>query len=75
MPNINNFCIKYHIPEVEVFLALPSLDSSISITIAFLNSLPELSLSVLLTADDFYASSNAGGNLQLFRLVSYFLLS
>ena len=72
---MNYFCIKPHIPEGEYGFTLPSLDSSVSITIPLLHSLPELSLSALLTAALFHAPYNEGGPLQIFRLVSYFLLS
>ena len=72
---MNNVCIKTHIPEGEDGFTLPSSNSSISVTILLLHSLLALSLDTLFTTAVFHASSNEGGHLQLFRLVSYFLLS
>ena len=72
---MNNFRIKPHIPEGEDGFTLPSSESSVSVTISFLNSLPELSLTTLLTAADSRAYSNEGGSFQIFSIVSYFILS
>ena len=47
---MNNFRVKPHIPEGEDGFTLLALDSSVSITILLLSSLPELSLATLITA-------------------------
>ena len=64
---MNNIHIKHHIPEDEYGFTLTSSDSSASVTISLLHSLPELLLAALLTAEGFHDSSNEGGPLQLFR--------
>ena len=61
MPNMNNIRIKPHVPEGEDGFTLTSSDTSVSITISLLYSLPELSLATLLIASGFHASSNGVG--------------
>ena len=68
---MNNFSIKSHIPEGEDGFTLPSLDSSVSVTISFLNSLTALSPTKLINESGLQDSSNDGWPLKLFRLVSY----
>ena len=51
---MNNIRIKPHIPEGEDGFKLPSLDSSVSVIILLLCSLPALSLVTLLTAHGFH---------------------
>ena len=64
---MNDMRIKPHTPEGEYGVTLPSLESSVSVIISLLRSLPELSLVALLTESIFRASSNGGEHLQLFR--------
>ena len=64
---MNNIHIKPHIPEVEYGFTLPSSDSSVSVTILLLHSLPALSLAALLAVAVFHISSNEGGHLRLLR--------
>ena len=64
---MNNNRIKTHIPEGEDSFTLPSSDSSVSVKISLLHSLPELSLATLLTAAGFHAYSSDGGTLHIFR--------
>ena len=72
---MNNILIKLQITGVEYGFKLPSSDSSVSVTISLFHSLPSLSLATLLAAAFYQVSSNEGGTLHIFRLVSYFLLS
>ena len=66
-PNMNKIRIKPHRPEGEDDYTLPSLYSSVFVTILLLHSLPALSLATMLTAAGDHNSSNEGGCLQLFR--------
>ena len=67
---MNKIHIKSHIPEGEDGFTLPSSESSVSVTILLLYSLPELSLATLPTTSRFHSSSNKGGPLQLFIWVA-----
>ena len=62
---MNNICIKPHIPEGEDGFTVQLSDSSISVTIELLSSLPALLLATLLTESVFNDSSNEVGTLQL----------
>ena len=75
MPNMNKFCIKPHIPEGEYGYTIPSSESYVSVKILLLYLLPELSLAALFTASIFDDSSNDVDTLQIFIIVSYFILS
>ena len=48
---MNNFSVEPHILEGEYGSILLSSDSSVSVTISFVHSLPELSIATLLVAD------------------------
>ena len=64
---MNDMRIKPHTPEGEYGFTLPSLESSVSFTISLLRSLPQLSITALLTEAGFHASFNEGEHVQLFR--------
>ena len=72
---MNNICIKPYITEVWDGFTLQSLDSFVSVTIFMLHLLSLLSLSSLLIESIVRDSSNKGGPLHIFILVSSLLLS
>ena len=67
---MNNICIKPHIPKGEDGFIIPSSDSSVSVIILLLHSLPALLFATLLTTAVFRDSSNDGELLCIFRWVA-----
>ena len=65
---MNKIFIKPHIPEGGFIL--PSSESYVYVTILLFHSLPDLSLSTMLTESDFHDYSNERGTLHILRWVA-----